>query len=243
MKSFKETLKESVLPDNWLKDLMKDVKNGEGWCSIDYIQMSAEQELNKDVWNKDKEIADQVKKLGFGNLLRESKKSTIKESVSTTSKKEIAKKADMGFAGYINDLKNALQDIKNEDYEWARYRIEGVADALKKLAPSLKEWGSLNKAGKLTESKKVDEHSIDFESIAGGLQIGIGREGLRVQSYSGGTGYNKEWKGDEYKKLEAADDWDEIERIRQKIIRDLLPVCDRFDKELESVMKKYGFKK
>ena len=33
-------------------------------------------------------------------------KQLLTESVSTTSKKEIAKKADMGFAGYINDLKN-----------------------------------------------------------------------------------------------------------------------------------------
>lgn len=81
-------------------------------------------------------------------------KQILKESVSTTSKKEIAKKADMSFAGYINDLKNALQDIKNEDYEWARYRIEGVANALNKLAPALKEWDSLNKVGKLTENKK-----------------------------------------------------------------------------------------
>lgn len=168
---------------------------------------------------------------------------TIKESVSTTSKKEIAKKADMGFTGYINDLKNALQDIKNEDYEWARYRIEGVADALKKLAPALKEWGSLNKAGKLTESKKVDEHSIDFENIAGGIQIGIGYDGFRVQNYSGGRGYNKEWKSDEYKKLESENDYNSINSMRDKIVRDLLPVCDRFDKELESVMKKYGFKK
>lgn len=79
-------------------------------------------------------------------------KEMIKESVSTTSKKEIANKADRAFAGYIDDLKNALQDIKNNDYEWAKYRVESVADSLKKLAPSLKEWGALNKANKLSES-------------------------------------------------------------------------------------------
>ena len=168
---------------------------------------------------------------------------TIKESVSTTSKKEIAKKADMGFAGYINDLKNALQDIKNEDYEWARYRIEGVADALKKLAPSLKEWGSLNKAGKLTESKKVDERSIDFENIGGGLEVRDGYDGIRVQCYTGGKGYNREWKSEEYKKLLSEKDWNSISKMCEKVLRDLLPVCDRFDRELESVMKKYGFKK
>ena len=120
MKSFKETLKESVLPDNWLKDLMKDVKNGEGWCSIDYIQMSAEQELNKDVWNKDKEIADQVKKLGFGNLLRESKKSTIKESVSTTSKKEIAKKVKLRT---MDEMANDYRRIYNS-FNCNNYRQE-----------------------------------------------------------------------------------------------------------------------
>lgn len=79
-------------------------------------------------------------------------KEIIKEAVSTTSKREIANKADRAFAGYIDDLKNALQDIKNNDYEWAKYRVESVADALKKLIPSLKEWGTLNKAGKLSES-------------------------------------------------------------------------------------------
>lgn len=233
---------------------MKDVKNGEGWCSIDYIQMSAEQELNKDVWNKDKEIADQVKKLGFGNLLKESKKRTITEAHKSKILREdvwtdyYMKIADIDFnpktyASKYNTRKE-LEDALKKAYGWDVKR-PAIKDAIDRyFETEMKESAvSKVKGKKITESKKVDEHSIDFESIACGLQIGIGREGLRVQSYSGGTGYNKEWKSDEYKKLEAADDWDEIERIRQKIIRDLLPVCDKFDRELESVMKKYGFKK
>lgn len=166
---------------------------------------------------------------------------TIKESVSTTSKKEIAKKADMGFTGYINDLKNALQDIKNEDYEWARYRIEGVADALKKLAPALKEWNSLNKAGKLTESKKYRWNSIDFENVPGGLEVSDLRDGVGIHMYSGGSGYGNKG-GDRWVN---GDDSYETNRdpIIEKMIRDLLPVCDRFDKEVEAVMKKHGFSK
>lgn len=76
----------------------------------------------------------------------------LKESVSTKSKKEITKKATAAFANHINDLKNSLHDIEKGDYEWAGYRIESVATALSKLAPALKEWDTLNKAGKLTES-------------------------------------------------------------------------------------------
>lgn len=172
---------------------------------------------------------------------------TIKESVSTTSKKEIVKKADMGFAGYINDLKNALQDIKNEDYEWARYRIEGVADALKKLAPALKEWGSLNKAGKLTESKKLDYSEIDLENIAGGIKVSDGYDGLYVQSYSGGSGFNKLWKSDEFlelvKQSQEKRDYRPIRLKIEAITNDLLKVANDFDKGIESVMKKHGFKK
>ena len=74
------------------------------------------------------------------------------EEASTTSKKEIARKADAAIAGWIHDLKAANDDMQNGDYEWARYRMEGVEDAIKKLTPSLKEWGNLKKAGKLTES-------------------------------------------------------------------------------------------
>ena len=125
----------------------------------------------------------------------------------------------MSFAGYINDLKNALQDIKNEDYEWARYRIEGVADALKKLEPALKEWGSLNKAGKLTESKKRDDHNIDFENIAGGIEIRPGYDGYYVSNYSGGNGYDKGWKSDEYQKLRSGGDYDSIDILREKLLK------------------------
>lgn len=99
------------------------------------------------------------------------------------------------------------------------------------------------KGKKITESKKVGDNSIDFENVAGGLQFSLGWDGLRVQSYSGGNGFDKEWKNEEYKKLKSENKWDEITKLCDKVVKDLLPVCDRFDKELESVMKKYGFKK
>lgn len=95
----------------------------------------------------------------------------------------------------------------------------------------------------VTESKKVDDRKINFENIAGGIEIRPGYDGYYVLNYSGGNGYNQGWKSDKYQKLRSDKDYVSIDILREKIIKDLVPVCDRFDRELEAVMKKYGFKK
>lgn len=124
--------------------------------------------------------------------------------------------------------------------------LHGQEGAVKELmAIGYKPAKSLNESApkKLTESKKRDDRDIDFENIAGGIEINPGYDGYYISNYSGGSGYNKEWKSDEYKKLRSNNDNGSINKLRENIIKDLVPVCDRFDRELESVMKKYGFKK
>lgn len=74
MKTFKQYLKESWTPDSqtisWLKDYLKDVKYGEGWVDIDKVVYDADIELNKDFSKNKKELADYIKKIGGGSILK-----------------------------------------------------------------------------------------------------------------------------------------------------------------------------
>ena len=82
MKGLKEFVKtkkltESWMPDSetisWLKDYLKDVKRGEGWVDIDKVIYDADIELNKDLEDHKKELADYIKRIGGGSILKEDK--------------------------------------------------------------------------------------------------------------------------------------------------------------------------
>ena len=70
MKSFKQYLKEDNFNlDAWLKELMQDSKRNYGYVDLDYVMMSLGYETPKKY--SEKEIADRIKKLGFGSILKE----------------------------------------------------------------------------------------------------------------------------------------------------------------------------
>ncbi len=189
MKKFRQYLKEGVLPDSWLKELMQDVKEGEGWCTIDYIQLMAQVDLNKDVWNKEKEIEDQVKKLGYGKLLRE-----IKESKNLQENKKV--KAMKPFRKYLSE---ASVDYGNR---------------------------------------------LEFDTIGGKPEPSIISSELHMGCWSSGA---KVFKSKELENLLRGDDdaayYKKKDELEEKITKDLLKAMEKFDREVESAIKKYGFNK
>lgn len=77
-KTLKENLhllKESWMPDSetisWLKDYLRDVKKGEGYVDIDKVVYDADIELNKDFSKNKKDLADYIKRIGGGSILKE----------------------------------------------------------------------------------------------------------------------------------------------------------------------------
>ncbi len=189
MKKFRQYLKEGVLPDKWLKELMQDVKEGEGWCTVDYIQLAAQDDLNKNVWNNEKEIIDQVKKLGYGKLLRE-----LKESKTLQENKKV--KAMKPFRKYLTE---ASVDYGN------RLEFDTIGG---KPEPSL---------------------------IGGELHMGCWSSGAKV------------FKSKELENLSRGDDneayYKKRKELEEKITKDLLKAMEKFDREVESFLKKYGFNK
>lgn len=80
MKGLKEFVKakklnEDWMPDSetitWLKDYLRDVKRGEGWVDIDKVVYDADVELNKDFSKNKKDLADYIKRIGGGSILKE----------------------------------------------------------------------------------------------------------------------------------------------------------------------------
>lgn len=80
MKGLKEFVKakklnEDWMPDSetitWLKDYLRDVKRGEGWVNIDKVVYDADIELNKDLSKNKKDLADYIKRIGGGSILKE----------------------------------------------------------------------------------------------------------------------------------------------------------------------------
>lgn len=69
------SLNEAWMPDSqtitWLKDYLRDVKRGEGWVDIDKVVYDADVELNKDLSKNKKDLADYIKRIGGGSILKE----------------------------------------------------------------------------------------------------------------------------------------------------------------------------
>ena len=257
MKSLKEfveakKLNEAWMPDSklaaWLKEYWNEIVKSErdSLIDVDKVIWDAEKELNIDLRKNKKELTDYLKRT-WG-------KSVLKEAVSTTSKKEIARKADAAIAGWIHDLKAANDDMKNGDYEWAGYRMGGVADAIKKLQPALKEWGGLQKAGKLTEAtSNLREGFGELEVYTSfgpglGIQIYPSRRGGGMAELTAHVGYVSKGSANDTRKKELKSET-EITAIDEIKVSDLKQIekvvkkhLDALDSELEKTFKQLGYK-
>lgn len=115
------------------------------------------------------------------------------------------------------------------------------------------------KASKI-ERVKIENGSISFDSVGGGLSTDFnpyygkfgGRKGHRIGINcfsSGSVDYIQDISDADlefYKKAtekEKYDLEDEVIEDNQSLIREINKICDKFDKDMEALLKKYGFKK
>ena len=99
----------------------------------------------------------------------------------------------------------------------------------------------------ITEARKRDDRAVDFELLHGGIQFTRGIHGLYAQMYSGGNGFDGEWNSKEYMNAVTSNDShvfdDYLENTEKKLVKELVDLCSKFDKDFERLMNKYGFKK
>lgn len=230
MRTFKQYLKESWTPDSqtisWLKDYLKDVKNGYGWVDIDKVVYDADIELNKDFSKNKKELADYIKKFGYGSILRESTWTDYYDQIV-----DLDFNPSTGSSKYKNrkDLEAAL--VKT--YKW-NVKSPDVKEALDRY---------FAESAKVVKEAKKNDTDISFDNIASGIRIGLMYDGLALNTFSGGNGFNGSWKSKEFDELYSARDIDAINKIAQSIANDLYSAASKFDSEIEKIMKKHGFKK
>lgn len=168
--------------------------------------------------------------------------------------KQIIKESDESkkdFLKYVDNYKNVVSKAFDFDKKAVQagnpIDIKGMQSWITAYHSSMERYNNAVKNKTLTESKKLDYSEIDLENIAGGIKVSDGYDGLYVQSYSGGSGFNKLWKSDEFlelvKQSQEKRDYRPIRLKIEAITNDLLKVANDFDKGIESVMKKHGFKK
>lgn len=66
-----KTFKENFLLDNVLKQIMKDIKMGEGWADLDYVISALFYDTKIDYSKQKDMIMDKINKLGYGKLIRQ----------------------------------------------------------------------------------------------------------------------------------------------------------------------------
>ena len=110
------------------------------------------------------------------------------------------------------------------------------------------------------ERAKIENGSISFDSVGGGLSTNFnpyngrfgGRKGHRIGINcfsSGSINYIQDISDADlefYKNATEKEKYDlEDEAIEdnQSLIREINKICDKFDKDIEALLKKYGFKK
>ena len=102
-------------------------------------------------------------------------------------------------------------------------------------------------AKKITEARKRDDRSVEFENLHGGIQFSRGLHGLYAQMFSGASGFDGEWNSKEYMNAVTSNDShvfdDYLEGTEKKLVKEVVDLCSKFDKDFERIMNKYGFKK
>ena len=97
---------------------------------------------------------------------------------------------------------------------------------------------------KLNEAKKLNISTVDLENIGGTInwnftssELGIQFMGKNPVKYKGGEKYLKAYQGSD-------SDWEKwITSDGRSIMEEIYKAADKFDKEVLSILNKYGFKK
>lgn len=106
------------------------------------------------------------------------------------------------------------------------------------------------KGKKITEATARGETDIELSNTSGVLKLNNTHSGVVLEMWAGGNGFRDSWKNPEYaKKLEEY--WTTRDKSLEAELRkeyvslhdDILKVANMFDKEVERVMNKHGFRK
>ena len=106
------------------------------------------------------------------------------------------------------------------------------------------------KGKKITEATARGETDIELSNTSGVLKLNNTYSGVALELWAGGNGFRDSWKNPEYaKKLEEY--WTTRDKSLEAELRkeyvslhdDILKVANMFDKEVERVMNKHGFRK
>lgn len=210
--------------DSWLKELMIDSKRNYGYVDLDYVMLALSQETNQHYSEAD--IINRIKKLGYGNILRESTWTDYYDQIV-----DLDFNPSTGSSKYKNrkDLEAAL--VKT--YKW-NVKSPDVKEALDRY---------FAESAKVVKEAKKNGTDISFDNIASGIRIGLMYDGLALNTFSGGNGHNGAWKSKEFDELYSARDIDAINKIAQSIANDIYSAASKFDSEIEKIMKKHGFRK
>ena len=105
-------------------------------------------------------------------------------------------------------------------------------------------------AKKITESTLRDEMSIELGNTTGVLKFVPAESGIFLEMWAGGNGYDRPWKNTEFaeKLTQAQKTQDkalqaEVEKVYRALRDDILKVANNYDREIEKVMNKHGFRK
>lgn len=102
----------------------------------------------------------------------------------------------------------------------------------------------------LTEASQRDEMSIELGNTTGVLKFVPAESGVFLEMWAGGSGYDRPWKNKEFaeKRDYALRTQDkalvaEVEKEFYALRDDILKVANNYDREIEKVMNKHGFRK
>ena len=228
MKSFKQYLKEDNFNlDAWLKELMQDSKRNYGYVDLDYVMMSLGYETPKKY--SEKEIADRIKKLGFGSILKE-------DNWIDHYDKIVDLDLDRKTMSSKYETRKDLEAAAAKAYGW-NVKAEPYKTAFDKYFDESAE--------ALTEAKATHLTSIEMESTNSRLDWNFTSQGLTLGSMSGRpvTYYGDNEYRNFYNNSEQQDWTNWLKTSGQGIMKDLEKVADEFDKKVAQVLAKHGFKK
>ena len=121
-----------------------------------------------------------------------------------------------------------------------------LVDYIKKLGYGslLRESTAVKNVKPLKEAKQESYNRLEFETIGGKPEVQFIGDEIHMSCWSSGA---KVFKSSDFeKKLEAAGDRGEYNKFLQDvyddITKDLLKAMNRFDNDVKSILKKYGFK-
>lgn len=243
-----QLLKEGWMPDSetisWLKDYLRDVKNGEGYVDIDKVVYDADIELNKDFSKNKKDLADYIKRIDGASILKEDVEQKIVIHTKNGKVDSIEKGTYMPNGVFI---RNAGVSFDKGFIGMDPEEAKGYLVKYSRYDPRVIMIEGCKKVQEATSNLREGFGELEVYTSFGpgiGVQIYPSRNGeltAHVGYVSNGSGngtFKKELKTET--ELKAIDeikiaDLKQIEKVLKKHL-------DALDSDLQKLFKQYGYK-